>query len=78
MLQSLGLSEFYWTIGENKDEPLFDRHSRHFSNANEKLKKYYTKKIALKAYEILEIDYRILGFDFPFPEYIAIKVAKRV
>ncbi len=66
-LKNEGLEAYYYRMGNYRKEPMFASHTIHFSNARNKLKEYYSKELALLAYEIMERDYRILGFEFPFP-----------
>ncbi len=54
---------------------LFSKHSLDYSNANLRLKEFFTdKQLVLKAYEgILEMDYDVLkgvGISFPFPQWL--------
>ncbi len=70
LLSSLGLEKYYY-YGGNRSQPIIVSNiSSHAQNALDKLRKYYTKETALMAYEIMERDYKVLGFDFPFPEWM--------
>ncbi len=71
MLEDLGLSSFYYQkTGEgDRKEPIFEE-TTHPSNASSKMQHFYDKKTALLAYDILKRDYELLGYDFPFPEWL--------
>ncbi len=69
MLGNLGLSSYYYRMGVRRKEEMFGRMA-HPTDANEKLRQFYDKETALLAWDILERDYHILGFDFPFPEWL--------
>ncbi len=69
-LSSLGLEKYYYYGGDRNKPIIASNISYHAHNALDKLREYYTKETALMAYEIMERDYKVLGFDFPFPEWM--------
>ncbi len=69
MLDSLSLSSYYYRMGKDRKHKLFEG-VEHPTHANEKLREFYDKETALLAWDILERDYQILGYDFPFPEWL--------
>ncbi len=57
--------------GGDRSQPIIETViGDHINNSTFKVKKYYTKETALMAYEIFERDHKVLGFDFPFPEWL--------
>ncbi len=71
MLEDLGLSSFYYRMGKDRKEPMFEESIKeHPSNASSKIRDFYDKKTALLAYDIFQRDYEILGYEFPFPEWL--------
>ncbi len=69
MLEDLGLSSYFYGAGFDGKQPLFEK-VIHPSNSSSKMREFYDKETALLAYDILKRDYEVLGFDFPFPEWL--------